>query len=289
MANLINGELADSLVYPTLNLTFDSYNMHGFNQGKVLLNYLCEQLHDCVFLQEHWLTPNNMMHLNNFSCDYNFYGKSAIEKTISSGVLKGRSFGGAGILLKKSLCEYVKHEVYNDRFTIVIIGKIILVSIYLPCVKNTNDINIISDILSTIGYTLLKFPSYDVIIGADLNTDLASKKEASLTIIKFMEDFDLCRSDEVYLERKDRLKFTYCHESQPSSSYIDYILVSKRLLSHLKKFDILAEACNMSDHYPLNMCLQISDVSQYELNNTFVNKACGLGANKGKPMQQRLR
>ena len=41
--------------------------------------------------------------LQDFSMNYSFYGISAMEKSVSRSVLRGKSFGGAGILLSNKL------------------------------------------------------------------------------------------------------------------------------------------------------------------------------------------
>ena len=196
MANLASTLISDSMDKLDSNLSFISYNMHGFNQGKNLLGSLCDQLSDCIFVQEHWLTPNNLCQLRDFSDEYNFYGISAMEHAISSGVLRGRSYGGAGVLLRKQFCNVIKYECCKERYAIIVVGKIILVSIYLPSVKNSTELNIISDVISSIELILHKFPFHYVIVGADLNSDLSSHNESSLILNKFMNDFDLCRCDE---------------------------------------------------------------------------------------------
>ena len=81
-------------------LSCATFNLHGWNQGIAALNGLCIDLKvDCIFIQEHWLSPLNISLASNFSCDYTFYGKSAMEKAVSLSVLRGRPYGGAGILL----------------------------------------------------------------------------------------------------------------------------------------------------------------------------------------------
>jgi hypothetical protein len=46
-----------------------SYNMHGFNQGSVYLKDLSENA-DVIFVQEHWLYPNNLHCLSDLCPDF---------------------------------------------------------------------------------------------------------------------------------------------------------------------------------------------------------------------------
>ena len=46
-----------------MQLTVVSYNLHGFNQGTILLKSLCST-RDILFVQEHWLAPFDLDKLN---------------------------------------------------------------------------------------------------------------------------------------------------------------------------------------------------------------------------------
>jgi len=75
------------------SLSIVSYNMHGFNQGRSTLDYLCSATEfnsDIVLTQESWLTPNNMSKIKSFSNRYTAFGVSAMENDIGRGVLRGR-------------------------------------------------------------------------------------------------------------------------------------------------------------------------------------------------------
>ena len=81
-----------------------SFNMHGFNQDCETVKDLIDNYNPDVFLlQEHWLTPSN---LSNFDCftDYFLVGSSAMSKTIESGILVGRPFGGMVTLVRHQVC-----------------------------------------------------------------------------------------------------------------------------------------------------------------------------------------
>ena len=76
-------------------LDFMSYNMHGFNQGRETLFELIDDYSpDGFLLQEHWLTPNNLSNFDIFT-DYFMIGSSAMSKSVQTGILVGRPFGGS--------------------------------------------------------------------------------------------------------------------------------------------------------------------------------------------------
>ena len=106
-----------------------------------------------------------------------------------------------------------------------------------------------------------------------LNSDLSSHNESSLILNKFINDFDLCRCDETYLQKIDSLKVTYCHESLNCGSYIDYLLISKKLLPLVSSFEILDDACNISDHYPIKLCVALDEFALQGLANANVKNS----------------
>src|SRR5277367_2431301 len=108
-----------------------SFNMHGFNQGSSLLKDLCNPVDmfcDIILVQEHWLTSDNMIKLNNFSTLYSFYGISAMEQVVKNSVLKGRPWEGVGVLVKNNLSKSISFSLLKERFVIIVVGKIILVN-----------------------------------------------------------------------------------------------------------------------------------------------------------------
>ena len=112
-------------------LSLYSYSAHGFNQATPLLSSLCNSKDtfnssSCIFLQELWLTPDNMYKIDKFSDNYMFYGISAMEHKVSTSVLIGRPSGGVGVLVKNSLAKLIRYNETCERFICIVIGKTIL-------------------------------------------------------------------------------------------------------------------------------------------------------------------
>ena len=102
-----------------------SYNMHGFNQGDTMATFICEDIKPAVlFLQEHWLTPDQMYKLCFLSSDYLFFGRSAMEATVTKDILIGRPFGGVSTLIHNSYKEATVNHTCSEKFVIVSIGSI---------------------------------------------------------------------------------------------------------------------------------------------------------------------
>ena len=63
-----NGSVVDNFTFSII-----SYNLHGFNQGYIMLSEMCSKFDyniDRIFIQENWLTPNNLSMLSEFSPNY---------------------------------------------------------------------------------------------------------------------------------------------------------------------------------------------------------------------------
>ena len=88
-------------------LTLCSYNLHGFNAGQSFLKNLCEN-NSIMFVQEHWLQSSQLDLFNNIDQRFMFYGKSAMDNRVMSGMLRGRPFGGVGVLVRKDLAPFIK-------------------------------------------------------------------------------------------------------------------------------------------------------------------------------------
>jgi len=78
--------------------------MHGFNQGFAVIEHLIkEDLPDLFLVQEHWLTTENLYKFEKFFPEYFFFGCSAMNNQVDSGILRGRPFGGVATLIHKRL------------------------------------------------------------------------------------------------------------------------------------------------------------------------------------------
>jgi len=155
------------------NLTFATYNMHGFKQGRVYLQDLCKQFH-IVFVQEHWLAPFNLLDIQDLCSDSICILTSAMNDVTAAGVLKGRPFSGVGVLIGKSVCTGLCVITNADRYIIVQLDELLIVNVYLPCASAVNDgwkedyictLAAVSNDISAVDYKYLVFDG-------DLNVDI---------------------------------------------------------------------------------------------------------------------
>jgi len=81
-----------------VKLRFISFNMHGFHQGcPVIEDLIVQNQPDIFLLQEHWLTPANIVNFNSRLTDYFSIGQRRRSLLKSGGGIvrraKGRSLG----------------------------------------------------------------------------------------------------------------------------------------------------------------------------------------------------
>ena len=120
---------------PNQRLSVISYNLHGLNQGSVGIHELISKLNpDVLMIPEHWLTPENMFKLDNFSPKYTVFGSSAMNERVCSGPLYGRPFGGTAIFVNNIHNSATKCIMSCDRYSAITINNYLFITVYMPCV-----------------------------------------------------------------------------------------------------------------------------------------------------------
>ena len=80
----MNSSLSSNIIVSTTDaVNIVSYNMHGFNQGILELKSLCQiEKYDIIFIQEHWLSSDQLSNFDYFKNDYCVYCTSAMDSTL---------------------------------------------------------------------------------------------------------------------------------------------------------------------------------------------------------------
>jgi hypothetical protein len=239
-----------------------SFNMHGFNQGCVVIDDIIQDSHPDVFLlQEHWLTPANLCKFNHFS-DYFTFGCSAMSKTVESGPLNGRPFGGVIALIKndiRSLCEVIH---CSDRYVILRISNYVIINIYLPCIGTADRLLICEDLFIDIWSWRERYANCACIIAGDFNVDLDSSDNVSRLINDLCTEHSLIRCDKLFKSCK---QITYSNTALNQQSTIDYMLISSP--SDVIDFEVLDPDINFSDHMPLSLNIYIIDSNKQDVSS----------------------
>lgn len=119
------------------SLSIVSYNMHGFGQGRPLLSDLCLN-YDIICVQEHWLLPDGLINFNEFSSNFVGFSTSAMDAVSGKGILRGRPFGGVGVLVNRCHAHKVKCLATAERYLILSVHDLIIVNLYLPVCKEVD-------------------------------------------------------------------------------------------------------------------------------------------------------
>lgn len=269
MASLLNTSVGNSVNIVT-------YNMHGLNQGRVMLSHLCEDNQiDFIFIQEHWTLPFNMNDILLFSDNFIVFGSSAMDDVVERSVLRGRPYGGTALMINKRFSNAASLGKMSEFFVIVKVSDIMLINVYFPCKPKMQDnLNILEEIFTDISQFLLDNNYTSIIFGGDLNNDFTKNSQMSIMIKKFLQDFDLQCTIELNKIYNDKvIDYTFCSGPNGHSSYLDYFFISGNLAMHFCKLDTIVEYPNYSDHVPvlIQMC-NIQNLFKANRHNAFTPK-----------------
>ena len=163
----------------TKEIVIASHNLHGF---KTSIDYhkSCLQTHGGIWMgQEHWLSERQLPLLQ--KVDTQFVARSGMEEAISTGILKGRPFGGVSIAWSSDLNNVIKPITSYKHKRLVAVElvsvdlKILFISVYMPFFDSSKRQKCLTetvDALSMIELLIDDFPNHLVVIGGDLNTEL---------------------------------------------------------------------------------------------------------------------
>ncbi len=238
----------------TLNIA--SYNLAGLDgQGNILLSELCSAnlKMGVILVQEHWLSPDRMAHIQNFDPFFTAFGISGMEEKISTGILKGRPFGGAAILVHRSLMAVTASLLNTERVNIISVCNTIIINVYCPT-KDISNRPITASLLIEIGSIIEMFPNFDIVMGGDFNMDLRERTPLTNPVHDFRKKYklNLC-----YDEIKTNCDYTFFRESLGQKTMIDFFLCSDSLKSKLLEHVMLDNLINYSDHLPLFLGLNV--------------------------------
>ena len=233
--------------------------MHGFNQGRITVGHLIDEFHPDIFLfQEHWLSPAGLSKFDIFRPEFISFGCSAMSESVSQGMLRGRPYGGVMVMFRSDLCAHIETIHCSDRFTVIKIGNIIIINVYLPCVGTDNRFLICQNNLEDAWSWRMQFPLCECLIAGDFNVDLDSIDNFSIYVNQFIAHNLLHRCDNLFSGTKTA---TYVNQALQCQSTIDYFLCSSPHI--ISNFTVLDPHVNFSDHLPITVVCNCT-LSSYE-------------------------
>ena len=198
----------------------------------------------------------------NISEDFLSVGVSGVDSTE---LLRGRPYGGCGILYRKSLAPHITRINSNSkRFCALSISKhtstfiTFLINVYLPTDYGTSDSNqaFLDSITELKGF--ISAQSFDnLIICGDFNVDFSRHSYNRTNLEQLMSSTNLVRTDNVH-----NVHFTYRKDDHSCVSWPDHVLTSKHHSHLVKDVACTDEVSNFSDHLPLSFNLDIDILSE---------------------------
>ena len=240
----------------TNNLKIATFNLHGFSQSS---KYLKESIHThggIWLVQEHWLSEQQLHQLQQINCQY--VARSGMEDAVSSGIYRGRPFGGVAICWSPDLNHVIvpvtnyKHK----RIAAVEIKtqnrNILLITVYMPFFNGSSRAQCVNesiDVISMIKIMLSDYPDHDIVVGGDLNTELKGESPFDNLWNDFCSKFSLAYCDSLV----SSINHTYRHETLNQCKFNDHFMLSQHLLDNgaINNHFILDDGQNPSDHLPL--------------------------------------
>lgn len=236
----------------TNNLIIKSYNCKHFTRDDDKFTFIQEIYQSCdiLYLQEHWLYPNQIKCLNDIGPEVCMVGKSQMDECCPR---EGRPFGGVAILWKSNSKFKVQEiKMSSDRSCAIRLefpdgSSMLAINAYMPCDNNTKGANYCEyeNVLHDIE-TLLNM--HDdcryVIIGGDLNTDPKRNSLFSRMLSDFISSNELKPS---YNHMSDEDDFTFMNGSGAVSN-IDHFLLNDSMEKCIDEFEIDHDGLMFSDH-----------------------------------------
>ena len=244
------------------DITMTTHNLHGFSKSSKYLKD-CIKTHGGIwFIQEHWLSENQLHKFQ--QVDAQFVARSGMEDAVSSGIYRGRPFGGVSICWSPDLSHAITPVTNYKHKRVVAVelrtadNNFLLISIYMPFYNSSRREQCMAetiDAISMIELLIDDHPQHKVVIGGDLNTEL-----------KGNSPFDALWKDHMTKNRSTYCdqyvsspNYTYRHDSLNQTKFNDHFIVSQDILDRgvTHNHIILDEGENTSDHLPLLMKMSL--------------------------------
>jgi len=239
-------------------LSVCTYNMHGYNTGVSYLKQLCMQ-NDIIFIQEHWLLNSQLSRFNSIDQDFMFSGKSAMNERMSTQLIRGRPFGGVGVLYRRSLGSIITYYGCSDDSRVVVIKlengsqNMLVFGVYFPCDDHRSEyLHSIQQILGYIESVIEAHIGYKCVILGDFNFECKTSNVGFCEFTKLANDYNLSVCDDL---DPCNSNYSYCHVSLDQKSLIDHVFVSHDLKTSVHNYSILCDGSNLSDHSPIHFHL----------------------------------
>jgi hypothetical protein len=187
--------------------------------------------------------------------EFRFFGSSAMDSKCEQAILRGRPFGGVGVLFRKDLQAHITLKNCSPDGRVVAITvdcgsiKLLCFGVYFPCDDRSQEyLNNISNIFGFVESLKENNPGCDCLIVGDFNFVCSNSHRGFREFTAIAADMNLVACDD--LDVND-LGFTYFHETLGHKSLIDHVFISAPLKTHITDYKVRDDAVNLSDHLPV--------------------------------------
>ena len=249
----------------SMQLKMCTYNIHGFNVTKV--DYISALLnkYSLVFIEEHWLSNDQLGDITQHFPGHGMHGVSAINDGV---LLQGRPHGGCLVLFHDSLCTSITTMTVSSKricaLCININGFILYIfCVYMPCdVNHVDNLEEYNNVLNEICQICFRYNAENICIVGDINTDLSrSNSWHTQSLLQFIESEELLYAIH---HNTANVNYTYVNEFYNTRSTIDHFILSPSLFDIITEYySICDDIDNFSDHCPLVLSLEI-DLQKYK-------------------------
>jgi len=253
-----NHMLKERIVNDKIDLDIISLNVCGIKNNKIYVNQLCGES-DVLCLQELLHGQAKVLHKH-----INLADKQIFQRIGTKTSTRGRYSGGMAFVVNKHI-NVNKSEFRNNNIGILHINNLIIINVYLPYYKGTNDGNTekFESDLNWLMEKVIKFKQErkEVLIYGDFNTDFSKEYIYSKLLFDFMRILNMSPSD---ILNEFGLEYTYEKKFKKMviRTWIDHVLTLDEHKHNLKYINIMRGINNTSDH-----CVIKSKYSLHLTNN----------------------
>ena len=237
-------------------LKISTFNCKNVKTSVPEVRQLCDN-RDIVFLQETWLIDSEFHIIS--SIDKTFYVRAMSAMNTSSQAVRGRPYGGTGILWRKELgdCNILDSdeprimclELKNDTHCIL------LINVYLPY-DSYDNLDEFMFLLSKVNSIIENHPSSHACVIGDFNANTSHDSLFGKELVRFCNNEHLIIADNLLCNDST---FTFYSDAHNSVSWLDHVVVSENVFNAIMSIEVDYSYVT-SDHFPMFITLNLSTV-----------------------------